>query len=193
MLKIKITAALLLAAVAVCFVASKTSSQTRIEKPAKSIIVAEAKTKCSVEAYRSGYASDAPKTTIVRAAPDKNSFVLKTVTTKDEAVYYITGTSGDGWFEISKIETTGTDTDEALFEGRGWIHASLLSLSVAWPDAKIYALPKKKSRVVKKLIADESEARPVACEGNWMKIKSGKSTGWLSPDGQCANPLTTCS
>ncbi|MDQ3181360.1 MAG: hypothetical protein M3Q33_12670 [Acidobacteriota bacterium] len=46
---------------------------------------------------------------------------------------------------------------------------------------------------MKKLVADESEARPIACQGDWMKVKSGKSIGWLSPDGQCPNPLTTCS
>jgi len=194
MLKIKITACLLMAVIAGFFIASKTSSQAQTGNTTKSkIVVAQAATKCSVEAYRNGLASDEPKTSIVRAKPDAKSEIVKTVTTKDEVVYYITGTNGGGWFEISKIETVGGDTEEAIFEGRGWIPASMLALSVAGSDARLYALPKKKSRIVKKLIADESEARPIACQGNWMKIKSGKSTGWLSREGQCPNPLTTCS
>jgi SH3-like domain-containing protein len=194
MLKIKITACLLSAIITGFFIASKTASQTQTGNTTKSkVVVAKAPTKCSVEAYGNGLASDEPKASIIRAKPDKNSAVVKTVTTKDEVVYYITGTNGGGWFEISKIETTGGDADEAIFEGRGWIPASILALSVGASDANLYALPRKKSRVVKKLIADESEARPIACQGNWMKIKSGKSTGWLSSEGQCANPLTTCS
>ncbi len=155
-------------------------------------VVEESRTKCSVKAYQAGFAGDEPKSSVVRAKPDKNSTTLKTVTTKDEVVFYISG-SNNGWFEISKIESTGGEFDEVLFEGRGWIHSSLVDLSVAASDARLYAAPRKKSRILKKLVADESEARPIACQGDWMKVKSGKSIGWLSPDGQCPNPLTTCS
>jgi len=156
------------------------------------VVVEKSQTKCNVKAYLAGFASDEPKSLIVHAKPDKNSAILKTVTSKDEVVFYISGSSS-GWFEISKIETTGGDVDEIVFKGRGWIHSSLVDLSVAASDPKLYAAPRKKSRVLKKLVADESQARPVACQGDWMKVKSGKSIGWLSPDGQCPNPLTTCS
>lgn len=198
MLKIKIAAVLLLMIIAVGFIASKTASQTRTKtnKSAMTkttVVVEKPRTKCSVEAYRHGFASDELKSSIVRAKPDKNSAILKTVKTKDEVVFYITGSSDNGWFEVSKIKTVGGDVDEILFKGRGWVHSSLVDLSVAASDAKLYAAPRKKSRVLKKLVADESEARPVACQGNWMKVKSGKTIGWLSPDGQCPNPLTTCS
>ncbi len=197
MLKIKIAVILFTTAIAGDFVIVKTSSQTRTETKQEitksTVVIEKARTKCNVEAYRAGIADDKLKTSVVRAKPDKNSSILKTVTTKDEVVFYISGSSDNGWFEISKIESAGGDVDETLFEGRGWVHSSLVDLSVANGDAKLYAEPKKKSRVLKKLVADQSEARPVACQGNWMKIKSGKSTGWLSPEGQCANPLTTCS
>jgi len=198
MLKIKIVAVLLLMIIAGGFIASKTVSQTRTKTNSSvmtktSVVVEKSRTKCSVEAYRAGFASDELKSSIVRAKPDKNSAILKTVKTKDEVVFYITGSDGNGWFEISKIETTGGEVDEAVFEGRGWIHSSLVDLSVAASDPKLYAAPRKRSRVLKKLVADESEARPIACQGDWMKVKSGKSIGWLSPDGQCPNPLTTCS
>lgn len=199
MLKIKIAAALAVAAITICSAASfsmnRISPETNKSPTAKLKSVSENNqtTVCKVEAYRAGFAGDEPKTSIVRAKPDKNSSILKTVTTKDEIIFYITGSDGNGWFEISKIETTGGDVDQAIFKGRGWIHSSLVDLSVGNADAKLYSAPRKKSRVLKKLIADESEARPLACQGNWMKIKSGKSIGWLSPEGQCANPLTTCS
>ena len=186
-----------MATIAGGFIATKSSSQTRTEnnlrKAKPTVVIEKARTKCNVEAYRAGIADDKLKTSIVRAQPDKNSSILKTVTTKEEVVFYISGSDDNGWFEISKVESIGGEVDETLFAGRGWISSSLVDLSVANGDVKLYAEPKKKSRVLKKLVADESEARPIACQGDWMKIKSGKSTGWLSPDGQCANPLTTCS
>lgn len=195
MLNIKFFAVILFTVVSAGLIASSTASQTRkkVGRTGKSaVVVKKAPIKCSVEAYRRGLASDKPKISIVRAAPEKDSAVVRAVTTKDEVVYSISGSDGKGWFEISKIEAV-SDVEKTLFEGRGWVHSSLLDTSVANADAKLRLAPRKTSRVVKKLIPDESEARPIACQGGWMKIRSGKSIGWLSPGGQCANPLTTCS
>jgi SH3-like domain-containing protein len=197
-IKIKIAAFFLLAIGASCFIVSDLIGQTRREanKSAKISesppVIEKAQVKCSVEAYRAGFADETPDSTNVRSKPDKNSAVLKSITTKNETVFYITG-SANGWFEISKAETIGTDVDEILFEGRGWVHSSMVAIDVANSDPKLYHAPRKKSRVLKKLIADASLVRPIACRGDWMKVKSGKQTGWLSPGGQCANPLTTCS
>lgn len=195
-MKIKIVLILLSLVVTGIFFAREILSQKHIEFSRRisnpQIAIEKAVIKCEVEAYRSGFASDKPKTSIVRAKPDKNSTVLKAVTTTDEVVYSISGSNGKGWFEISKIEEVG-DRDAVLFEGRGWVHSSLLDLSVAGGVHKLRALPNKNSRAIKKLTGDASEARPLSCQSTWMKIKSGKSIGWLSREGQCANPLTTCS
>lgn len=178
------------------FIATETLSQKRIESTRKTSNskngIEIAPVKCAVEAFRSGFAGDTPKTSVIRAAPSKTSAILITVSTTDEVVYSITGSDGKGWFEISKIVGV-SEGDVTLFEGRGWVHSSLLDLSVAGGVHKLRALPNKNSRALKKLTGDESEARPLSCQGRWMKIKSGKSIGWLSRDGQCANPLTTCS
>ena len=199
MSKIKVAIALLLAAGASFFIAPNSVSQTRTETNNSAavtrkspIVVEKAQIKCSVEAYRVGYADEIPDKTNVRAKPDKNAALLKSIAVKDEIIFYITGSDNNGWFEISRIETTSGDVDETLFEGRGWVNSSMIDLSVAAADPRLYAAPRKKSRVLKKLIPDASPARPVACRGDWMKVKSGKTTGWLSRGGQCANPLTTC-
>ncbi len=198
MLKMKIAAFLLSITITGGFIAREIASQTVTKSTTKNRTklptdIGKAQIKCDVQAYNAGIASDEPKNFIVRAKPAKTSAILKDITTKEEFIYYISGSDGKGWFEISKIETTGGDVEETLFEGRGWVHSSLVSTSVAASDAKLYAAPQKKSRVLKKLVADESQAQPIACQGDWMKIKSGKSIGWLSREGQCANPLTTCS
>ena len=194
MLRIKIALVMLSAIVAGGFVALKTASQTRpktseTDKTASTMRAEKAPTKCNVRAYVSGIEPEAAN---IRIAPNKNSELLKAVKSNDQIVFYITGSDGNGWFEISKAETSGGEREETLFEGRGWLHSSNADLSVAAADPRLYAAPKKTSRVLKKLVADESEARPVACRGDWMQVKSGKLTGWLSPGGQCANPLTTC-
>lgn len=191
MLKMKIAVILLTMIITGGFIASKTSSQTKTDQStSKSVVVAQASVKCNVRAYVRGIE---PEEANIRTTPDKNSKLLKSVKSPDQIVFYITGTDNKGWFEISKAETWGGDTEEVLFEGRGWIHSSNVDVSVANADPKLYASPKKNSKILKKLVADSSEALPIACQGDWMKVKSGKLTGWLSPDGQCANPLTTCS
>ena len=196
MMKIKNAMLLLSLIVAGSFIARETLSQKRVESSRQTFNpksgIENAPIKCNVEAFRLGYASDQPKTSVIRAAPIKNSAVLRTVTTTDEVVHSITGSDGKGWFEISKILGV-SDGDVTLFEGRGWVHSSLLDLSVAGGVHKLRALPNKNSRAIKNLTGEISEARPLSCQGTWMKIKSGKSIGWLSRDGQCANPLTTCS
>lgn len=195
-MKIKIAMFLLSLVVIGGFIERETLSQKRVESSRQTsnpkIAVEKAAIKCDVEAYRSGFAGGDSKTSIIRVAPNKNSVVLRNVTTTDEVVYSITGSDGKGWFEISKIVGV-SNGDNILFTGRGWVHSSLLDLSVAGGIHKLRALPNKNSRAVKRLTADVSEALPLSCQGTWMKIKSGKTIGWLSRDGQCANPLTTCS
>jgi SH3-like domain-containing protein len=194
-LSIKFATTFLLALITFGFTWSKADSQIQTRENRQqtvSIIVEKAPIKCNVEAYRAGFASDEPKTSTLRTKPNKNSAIVKTITTKDEVVYSISGSDGKGWFEVSKIQAV-SDVEETLFEGHGWIHSSQLDMSIAASDAKLRAAPQKNSRVLKKLIPDESESRPLTCKGKWMRIKSGRTIGWLSPEGQCANPLTTCS
>jgi hypothetical protein len=195
MLKVKIVSVLFIMTIAGTFLVANTVNQippNKNQSKSESATVEKAPIKCSVEAYQHGLASDEPKTSIIRAAPKKNSAIVKTIKTADEIVFSISGSDGKGWFEISKIEAV-SDEEKTLFAGRGWVHSSLLDLSVAASDPKLHSAPNKRSRIIKKLVPDASEARPLACQGEWMKVKSGKTTGWLSREGQCANPLTTCS
>src|ERR1700710_592255 len=132
MSKIKIVTIFLLTIGAICFIVPDLISQTRREtnkspKTSESpTIVEKAQIKCNIKAYRAGIADEIPDITNVRSKPDKNSSVIRTIKTKAEIIFYITG-SAKGWFEISKLETTGTDVDETLFKGRGWVHSSMIA------------------------------------------------------------------
>lgn len=150
------------------------------------LTVAEAQTRttCNIKSYIED--SD-PNGTNIRAAAHKDSAILKNIK-NDDVIVSITGFS-DGWFEISGAEDIGGD---ALFRGRGWIHSSLLGMQIAEADARLYAQPKTSSRVLMKLKPEETAVRLIACQSDWVKIQTSGKTGWLSPRGQCGNPVTTC-
>jgi SH3-like domain-containing protein len=128
--------------------------------------------------------------TNIRAAADKNSRVLKRIRTQSAVVVTITGYK-DGWFEISSAKEADDDGG-VLFEGRGWIHSSIVGMRVGCGDARLYAEAKKGIRVLMKLKAEESALKLVACRNDWVKLQTDGKTGWLVPGGQCGNPLTTC-
>jgi Uncharacterized protein conserved in bacteria len=152
------------------------------------IVTAEAQTKTSCDI--STYISDQdPNGTNIRAKANKNSAIVKTIQSGD-VVVAITGFS-NGWFEISKAELVG-DSDDVLFQGRGWIHSSLIGIDVAAPDPRLYAEPRKGSGILMKLKPDESRLTLLACQGEWVKVQTSGKIGWLSHEGQCGNPLTTC-
>jgi SH3-like domain-containing protein len=159
----------------------------RAESPTKFGSVAPV-VKCDTSAY---IIDKDPNGTNVRSKPDKSSPIIKTLKSEDAIVVSISGSSG-GWFQISFAETAGGETDQTLFKGRGWIHSSLLGIDVAAGEPKLYAEPRKTSRVLQKLIPDGSQISPIGCKSDWMQVRSGKLTGWVPREAQCANPLTTC-
>ena len=141
--------------------------------------------KCDVKTYVD---DRDPNGTNLRVAPDKNSAVLRRIK-NDDVIVTVSGFS-DGWFQISAAENT---SGEKIFKGRGWIHSSLLGMQAARADARLYAQPKNGSRILMKLKSDESRIKLIACQNDWVKIETNGKIGWLSPGGQCGNPVTTCS
>jgi SH3-like domain-containing protein len=103
----------------------------------------------------------------------------------------ITGQSGL-WFRVSAIADAETDKNLNLFRGDGWVHSSLLGLSVANADPRLYARPQRQSRALTRLVAEETQVSLIGCDGAWAQVRAAGRVGWLSPDGQCSNPLTTC-
>ena len=189
-LKYIMLAVILVAAAGIYFSEPKVSAVRPTSSDGESFSFLEnTQARCDTRAYLQ---DDDPNGTNVRSKPDKNSPVLKILKTQDQVVFHISGDAGNGWFEIDHAETAGGDQDLTLFEGRGWIHSSVLGLSVGSGDPRLYSAPGKKSRIVKKLIPDGSPITLLGCRGTWMKVRTGRSIGWMSPESQCANPLTTC-
>ncbi len=125
----------------------------------------------------------------IRAAPSGSARVLQVVSNEGSAVARIVGQSG-AWFRVSTI--TDAESDRNLFRGDGWVHASLLGVSVANADPRLYARPSRQSRALARLVPDDSQVTLVGCAGDWAQVRAGRRLGWLSRGGQCSNPLTTC-
>ena len=126
----------------------------------------------------------------IRSAPSASAPVLRVVSNAGSPVARITGWSG-AWFRVSSIVEAENDVN--LFQGDGWVHGSLLGLSVANADPRLYARPSVHSRALARLVPDETRLTLIGCAGNWAMVRAAGRVGWLSPDGQCSNPLTTCS
>lgn len=141
---------------------------------------------CAIKAY--GIDQDV-KGMNVRAAPSAQARIVRVVSNYVAGETTITGYRA-GWFRVSKVLTAEEDT--VLFRGDGWVHASLLHLDVAAGDPTLYSGPSRKARVLKKLTGDQPGITLVACKGDWAQVRVGGTLGWLSPGGQCSNPLTTC-
>jgi SH3-like domain-containing protein len=125
----------------------------------------------------------------VRAGPSTATRVLRTISNEGSAVARIIGQSGQ-WFRVSSI--VDAEDDRSLFSGDGWIHASLLGVSVANADPRLYSRPLRQSRPLARLVPDETLVTLIGCAGDWARVRALGRVGWLSPGGQCSNPLTTC-
>jgi len=147
---------------------------------------ASAVSPCAISAY---VVDQDPRGLNVRASPSAKARVLKVVDNGKAGEAVIRGFQ-NGWFRISRI--VAAEVDETLFAGDGWIHGSLLHLDVAAGDPNLYAAPSFRARRLRKLTGDQPGVTLVGCKGEWAQVRVNGLLGWLSPSGQCSNPLTTC-
>ena len=144
---------------------------------------------CDLDAY---LANADPAGTNVRSGPGSAAPVILRAPADHEAIAAVTGFH-DGWFRVERLEQAGTGHDQVLLAGRqGWIHRSGLRVDVAPADPTLRQHPRADSRIVRRLQGEQEGVVLLGCSGAWAKVRVGDDTGWLSPAGQCANPLTTC-
>ena len=151
---------------------------------------AQAAAPCKLQVYF----VDQDPTTNIRAAPSARATVVAKI---DPASAVATWREARGaWFRVDSI--IDYENDKPLFRGSGWVHSSVIGLSVGSgggnDSPKLYAAPTTRSAVLQKLTPDGNMLDLLDCRGDWMKVRvDKKKVGWMPPLAQCANPFTTCS
>lgn len=135
-----------------------------------------------------------PKGTNVRNAPSINGKVIEVIEPADEDIgestVDIIGYQ-NGWLKIKLYDMFDDGVKQS---GTGWISAKKVTMSVETNDnqpAPLYAQPSRSSRKVGSIpIYSDIEIVGYDCFG--LKVSYKGTTGWLSRDDTCGNPLTTC-
>ncbi|MEB3180589.1 MAG: SH3 domain-containing protein [Nostocaceae cyanobacterium] len=139
----------------------------------------------------SAYVNDKdPKGLNVRYAPGSNQRVIAKLPRKDAIFVEIIACEGE-WVQISKAESN----DKVEFRGKGWVYAPLLGISTRGYGTNgvfLYASASTNSKKLTRIPADMA-VKLLGGDGAWVFVKYQNLRGWLAPDDQCPNPLTTCS
>lgn len=146
--------------------------------------IAKPQTACDVYAY---VIDKDPNGLNVRRGAGKNFGALgKIAPDGDGVMLKIIGASGS-WVMIEDAETVN---GEKAFDGNGWVFASMLGTSTRM-KSKLYSTPSLKAKSLA-TVPTETEVTIIGCSGDWAKVKYGSKQGWLAPENQCGNPVTTC-
>lgn len=146
--------------------------------------IAKPQTACKIYAY---VIDKDPNGLNARRGAGTNLGILgKIMPDENGVIVDVIGSSGS-WLVIENVETID---GEKAFDGKGWVFASMLGTSTRG-KSKLYAAANTKSKVLATLPTEE-EVTILSCAGKWAKVKSGNRQGWLAPENQCGNPVTTC-
>lgn len=132
--------------------------------------------------------------TNVRATPSARGAIVKLFPfAKDEGEEVMVDVVGfeNGWLKIRSADTVdGT----SLLTEPAWISAKLVTANVETNTGKpatLYATPSRKARKVGTIPSDTLIAiAGFDCFG--FKVTYKGTTGWLSREDICGNPVTTC-
>lgn len=126
----------------------------------------------------------------VRSEPNSQSKIIDTLPTNNLAVIVdITAAQGD-WVQISKAESPG----RLEFQGSGWVYAPLLGTSTRGYSTKsvsVYQSANNQTEAIGKIPSQRS-VKLLSCDRAWALVEYQGLKGWIQPESQCANPLTTC-
>jgi uncharacterized protein YgiM (DUF1202 family) len=172
---------LTVAAILVCLVAVTTRNQastaTVYQKPAEN-------GSCKISAY---VIDRDPAGLNVRSGPNSTSSIVSKLAHADEGpIVSIVGSNGK-WMLIDSAESMDS---EEVFKGSGWVYGLLLGTSTRY-KVNVRKEPRMKSQVIGTIAAEE-EVKLTGCKGGWARIQYGNLEGWIEPEAQCPNPVTTC-
>ncbi len=146
---------------------------------------------CDVSAY---VIDQDPKGLNVRSGPGGTFAVIGNLPNKDTGVgVHITGSNGE-WVQIDLGFEQGTEKEQTLFKGVGWVYGPLLGLTgtaQSGGGTALYQQAELKGRVIKRVPGGE-DVTVHGCRAGWLFVEYKKTKGWAAPRTLCSNSLTTC-
>jgi SH3-like domain-containing protein len=141
-------------------------------------------TPCKIQAY----VIDKDKNGLnVRAKPSSASTTLATIPFDEDGVIVNIIGASNNWILIDHAEAV---SGAELYAGKGWVFGRLLGTSTRY---KVNLLQEPSKRSVKTgTVPVEDEVKLLGCKGEWARVEYKKLAGWLEPNAQCPNPVTTC-
>lgn len=143
---------------------------------------------CSINAY---VIDKDPQGLNVRSGPSSNGKIIGKLPTNTAGVFVnVTASQGD-WVQLTKAESP----EKIQFQGTGWVYASLLGTSTRGYGSQgvsVFSSPNTQSSAIGRIPPDTS-VKLLGCDRSWALVEYQQLKGWIAPESQCGNPLTTCS
>lgn len=165
--------------------ADASAPTNKVATPAKT--TASSQRTCQISAY---VTDKDPKGLNVRSGPGSNYAIVGNLPTNTEAVIVEVGASQGDWVQVTKAESP----NKVEFQGTGWVYAPLLGTSTRGYGSggvSVYPSANTQSTSIGRIPASTG-VKLLSCQQSWAFVEHESVKGWIAPDDQCANPLTTC-
>lgn len=165
---------------------AETSALTnKAATPAKT--TASSQRTCQISAY---VTDKDPKGLNVRSGPGSDYAIVGNLPTNTEAVIVELSASQGDWVQVTKAESP----NKVEFQGTGWVYAPLLGTSTrGYGSGGVFVYPSANTQGTSiGRIPASTGVKLLSCQQSWAFVEHESVKGWIAPDAQCANPLTTC-
>ncbi len=142
---------------------------------------------CQISAY---VIDKDPKGVNVRSSPSNDAKIIGNLPTNTLAVIVTITASQGEWVQLSKAQ----GAEKIEFQGNGWVYAPLLGTSTrgyATKNVSVYPNANTQSAAIGR-IPSQRGTKLLSCDRDWASVEYEGLKGWIEPQSQCANSLTTC-
>ncbi|HAA30124.1 MAG TPA: hypothetical protein DCE56_23615 [Cyanobacteria bacterium UBA8553] len=142
---------------------------------------------CQISAY---VIDKDPKGLNVRSGPGERYKIIGNLPTNTIGVIVNLSASQGDWVQLTKAESP----EKTVFQGTGWVYSQLLGTSTRGYGSEgvsVYPSASTESSAVGRIPPGRS-AKLLSCTQSWALVEYEGLKGWIAPDAQCPNPLTTC-
>lgn len=147
----------------------------------------ESQQTCQISAY---VIDKDPKGLNVRSGPGERYKIVGNLPTNTIGVIVNLSASQGDWVQLTKAESP----EKIEFQGTGWVYTQLLGTSTrgyGTQGVSLYPSASTQSSAISR-IPPQRNVKLLSCAQSWALVEYEGLKGWIAPDAQCPNPLTTC-